>query len=73
MLSHDMKDGDVGVITAWGENSHYIGRVVQRYGKSLVAIGMGTSGGWFDWFQMTERQEACRVRLLQPGDVLEVA
>jgi hypothetical protein len=72
ILSHDMKDGDVGVITEWSENNHYIGRIVQRFGQDMVALGMNSRKGWCGWFTMA-CQKDCRVRLLQSGDVLEVA
>lgn len=68
----DMEDGDVAVITAWIVEA-YIGRVVQRYGDYLVAMGMPAASGWGKFFTNVRAATGCRVRLLPPGTLLEVA
>lgn len=35
----EMKDGQVGIITTWTISS-YVGRIVQRHGSDLIAIGL---------------------------------
>lgn len=71
--STDMKDGDVGVITKWGTNDHYVGRIVQRYRDNIVSIGLEEGCSWSGWCSGHGKNSPdCQVRLLKSGDVLEV-
>ena len=62
-----MQDGQVGVTVAWG-NANCVGMVIQRHGKKLVAVGENFGQGWDG---ITECEE-CRVRILQPGERIEI-
>lgn len=44
VFPRDLRDGDVAVITAWGEEDSYRGEVVQRVADDLVIIG--TDDAW---------------------------
>ena len=68
---HDMKDGDIGEIVEWPISS-YTGRIVQRYKQYLLCVGRPSEYGWGTLFN-TDRDESCRVRILQPGELLEIA
>lgn len=39
-------DGDMAVISNWSNGNHYVGTLVQRYGKDLVAIGKSRKFSW---------------------------
>ena len=42
---HEMKDGEVGVITQWVCNCH-VGEVVQRYERVLISLFQGRGGNF---------------------------
>jgi len=67
---HNMKDGDIGVITSWSMPDYH-GRVVQRYKDNLITLGE-QSGQSFPGLLSHPALEhtKCRVRLLQPGDTI---
>lgn len=67
---HDMKDGDIGEIVSW-DHKFYIGRIVQRCGQYLISVGLSSGNGWGEVFN-TPRKENRRVRILEPGEVLEI-
>jgi hypothetical protein len=67
---HDMKDGDIGEVVGWPVGC-YIGRIVQRYGKCLLVIGSQSGDGWGPIFD-APRNEDRRVRILEPGEILEI-
>jgi hypothetical protein len=67
----DMEDGEIGVIVGWTA-THYIGSIVQRYGDSLITVAKSSGESWPEAFRYGKRWEDCRVRLLQPGDTLEI-
>jgi len=62
-----MKDGDIGVITAWGCNKSYLGQVVQRYRDTLIVIGTAEQHNW----NIYDTPDY-RVKLLKKGDKLVV-
>lgn len=64
----DMKDGDVGVITSSIGNT-YIGCAVQKINKALQLLGSTHSSNWTEANGMSSQ---FRVRILKPGDTLEV-
>ena len=67
---HDMKDGDIGEIVDWPVRG-CIGRVVQRYKDYLLTVGQESGNGWGKIFS-TSRDEGRIIRLLQPGEMLEI-
>jgi len=67
---NDMEDGDIAVVVDWTIPS-IVGRIVQRYKDSLITIGMNSGEGWTNCF-LQEKNEHCRVRLLEPGEELIV-
>ena len=71
--SIDMKDGQIGIITAWGTFPEYQGRIVQRYGDDLVYLGKGESSGWRGCFkEPVNNEDEYRVRILPPGATLRI-
>ena len=44
-----MKDGDIAIITCWNGSVH-IGKIVQRFGNSLVCLGKPSGNSWTDIF-----------------------
>lgn len=67
----EMKDGQIAVITNWGGSPYYNGKVIQRYGNSLITIGMDCRNGW-PMFYNGLPDSAHRVRLLQPGEAITI-
>jgi hypothetical protein len=65
----NMKDGQIGVISRWSTGD-YIGVVVQRYGKHLVALNKPYKSGWQNLWP--DQIDGCMVRILPPGTKLEV-
>ena len=64
----EMKDGEIGVIVAWGY-AGYIGRVVQRCKSVLINIGMESNRVWDD---IDNLPPTCRVRVLEKGEKLVI-
>ena len=67
---YDMKDGDIGEIVDW-PIEQYIGRIVQRYKNCLLIVGQDSRKGWSEIFDRPHDNH-CRIRLLQPGEMLEI-
>ena len=67
----EMKDGQIAVITNWGGSSYYNGKVIQRYGSSLITIGMDCRNGWPMLYNGLP-DSAYRVRLLKPGEAITI-
>lgn len=64
----DLQDGHLGVIVAWDGSDEYIGKIVQRYDKSLVCIGAESGDGW----STCPTNTMCRVEVLHVGTVIEI-
>lgn len=65
----DMEDGELAVIV--GTDANYLGRIVQRIGNSLYTIGGRKENKWGDiWGDVSVL--AMQVRILQPGELIEV-
>lgn len=65
----EMKDGQIGIIRNWSP-LHHKDKIVQKYGDSLIALGMpkGNSfgaGGTID-------TDDCQIEILPPGTKLEI-
>lgn len=69
----EMADGDIAVVTEW-RDEQCVGWIVTRYKESLVAIGKEGLDGWEGlWSDGKCRlQDKYRVRILQPGELIEV-
>ncbi len=65
-----LRDGQLAKIVEWSEDRH-IGRIVQRYGDSLVTLGRDRDYSWPGLFR-GDRSEHGRVEILRDGDVLRV-
>lgn len=63
----NMKGGDVGVIVGHS-NAEYLGRIVQRYNRSLITVGTPC----FTWSSIFSLCNDFRVRLLEKGETLIV-
>ena len=71
----DMEDGDVGVVISWGTYDSYKGKIVQRYGDSLIALGLESGNSWNHCFSDGSHwphDGNFIVEILQPGTLLEV-
>ena len=68
---YEMKDGQIAVITNWEYIPEYVGRIVQRYGNSLISIGMDCGKTWPGCFN-EKPDNAYRVRLLKPGETITI-
>jgi hypothetical protein len=66
LLAKDLKDGQLAVIVE--DYSNYKGRIVQKYGDDLVAIGLPTGNGW----SCRADEVTLEVRVLQDGETLTV-
>lgn len=63
IMAKDLEDGQIAVII---EDFHdYKGRVIQKFGDSLVTIGMSSGQGWCNGNSVT-----LLVRVLQNGEEL---
>lgn len=65
ILAKNLKDGQLAVIT--DDVSNYKGRIVQKHGDDLVAIGLSTGNGWSNANNVT-----LSVRILEDGELLTV-
>ena len=68
ILASELKDGAIAVITCWN-HKQYIGRVVQRVDENMIGIGAPFGSRW-DF--PDDLPATCRVRILQPGELIEV-
>lgn len=73
----DMEDGDIGVIITWGGvNQDSIGSIVQRYKDVLVQFGKRSGLAWEDTIKGLggdkSHKSTCMVRILKPGELIEV-
>lgn len=66
LLAKDLADGQLAVIV--DDCSNYKGRIVQKYGGNLVAVGLSTGNGWYGGADTVTLE----VRVLQDGETLTV-
>jgi hypothetical protein len=66
VMAKDLKSGQLAVIIE--EFSDYKGRIIQKYGEDLVAIGMPTGNGWSGG----ANRVSLEVRILEEGEILTV-
>jgi len=64
----DLSDGQVAVITRWGNAGVHVGSVVQMVEDRIVSIGCRC----LSWDHYCGLDQTHRVRVLQPGELIEV-
>lgn len=67
-----MKPGEIAIITKWGENDQYIGKIIQliEIDNKLMLIALGEPNCYWDDIQVLNIH--CRVEILSPGTLLEI-
>ena len=63
-----MTDGQLGVMVSGTVGRHYHGKVVQKYGKTLICVGYPIGGTW----SVVTEESPIRVRLLKAGETITV-
>ena len=66
LIASELKDGQLAIIIDTGFE-HYYGRIVQRYGNSMVSIGLREGKSWSDITCNT-----LKVRVLDEGEIIVV-
>jgi hypothetical protein len=66
---YDLKDGQIAIIISW-DNPRHEGQIIQRYKDILITLGE-CSGGAFTT-ALNNRNLRLRVRVLEPGTLLEI-
>lgn len=72
---YDMEDGQIGQITEWGQDTHHISLIVQRFGCRLIVVGQESGAhfsgvlGVIENYMLTSNY---RVRLLKSGEQIEI-
>jgi len=71
IAARDLPDGEIAVITYWhpGGFKYHVGEVVQRHEEKLVTLGKTCGHSWSDARRIPTE---CRVRVLKPGELIEV-
>jgi hypothetical protein len=73
MPVYDMKDGQIAIITRWGNTTSYVGRIVQRYHEHLVTLGKESGSSWENYFMCKNGSNASyMVKILERGTQLEI-
>ena len=67
--ANEMENGSIGQIVKWNNHNNYMGRIVQAYNNHVVPIGLSSGHGWSDKEYLPDD---CLVRLLNPGELIEV-
>ncbi len=68
----ELKDGQIAEIVLWANVIH-IGKIVQRYGDSLVVIGSTRGDSWPSCFGGEwHENNSYRLRPLKVGESLEI-
>lgn len=65
-VANELKDGQLAIIIDTKFEDYY-GRIVQRYGNSMVSIGLKKGNSWSDITYNT-----LKVRVLDEGELLVV-
>lgn len=66
LMAKDLKDGQLAVIIE--DFSDYKGRIIQKYGKDIVVIGMSSGNGWSGGADYVPLM----VKVLEEGELLAV-
>ena len=67
----EMKDGQVGIITTWTISS-YVGRIVQRHGSDLIAIGLPEKYSWPFGFDNWKDNSPGKIQIISPGRTIRI-
>lgn len=67
----EMNDGEIGVITKWGDYPKYIGSVIQRYNDILIVIGEHSDKSFSTCYDDGDNTNY-RVRILPTGTLLKI-
>jgi len=67
---NDMRDGQLGIVVRWSYDNCVLGRIVQRC-KDVIIV-LGESSGSSHTTVLNNRNEDCRVRLLETGEKIVV-
>ena len=69
-----MQDGEMAIVLSDPTDvaNFLVGKIVQRYGVHLVQIGNQYSHGWDEAFGSDAVSKRVLVRILQPGETIEI-
>jgi len=67
----DLPDGEIAMITTW-PLSKKVGMLVQRWGESLIALGLESGKSWTTFFKTSRSDNKYRVRILRIGTTLVI-
>lgn len=69
-----MEDGQLGVVVEFPCRPSMVGVIIHRTGEGVFILGKHAAAGWPTFYDqnVTPFNEGHRVRLLKPGDVLEI-
>lgn len=67
---YNLKDGQLAVITSWAICPSKRGEVVQRYRNTLITVGKDSGRAYPTVLENLD--EDYRVRVLEPGELIEV-
>ncbi len=70
-LGH-MKNGNLAVIVNWPGRSNDTGRVVQRHRSSLIMVGAPSGKCCSIIFDGESLDGGCIVRILRPGETIQI-
>ena len=66
---YHLADGQIAIITEW-DNNVYVGRIIQRYEDILITLGKPNGAAFTTALNILS--EKLRVRVLEPGTLLEI-
>ena len=71
IAAYHLADGQIAMITEWdvGEE-YYVGRIIQRYDDILITLGKPNGAAFTTALKILN--EKLRVRVLEPGTLLEI-
>jgi hypothetical protein len=68
---YHLADGQIAIITEWdASGEYYVGRIIQRYEDILITLGEPNGAAFTT--ALEKLNEKLRVRVLEPGTLLEI-
>lgn len=71
----EIKDGQLAIIREWIRDE-YVGRIVQRHGNNLIAVGLPSHNSWGtifrDGYCNISNDSNCMIEILSAGSVIEI-
>ena len=67
---YHLADGQIAIITEWDKDNVYVGRIIQRYEDILITLGKPNGAAFTTALKILN--EKLRVRVLEPGTLLEI-